>query len=290
MTCEAARDELALLALGEASERASEAVAHLAACSQCQSAYRDYLSAVEHLVAALPRAEPPPHLRDAVLRSVREEKLAGAAPPRRGRAAARRSWLWRLFERGEAWGAAALVLAAVSGLLWWNSLALSRRLEELQGQQALLRAELLETWRAFAGAPAVYAGLIVFDGDRGAGTGASGYLYQRPNGWAVIIQVRGLGPDARSNYAVWLREPDGWVQAGPLLVDEEGVGLFIYYAREPEVAVERVRIVKAGVLPGTPQWAEAAIAEGRVVADAPASGREGAGPAGASGGPAGARW
>lgn len=261
MDCQTIRDELALVALGEGGPLSPPMVDHLADCAKCREAYHRYTATVGLLADAVPRKDPPARLRHAVL-----SRIAGDAPekkPARIPSRNRNGWMWGV--------AAAALMVLINVSLVWNTVQIHREMDRLVQQSTFLQAELAETWRAFSGAPAQYAGALVFDRPEGAiqvaDVSAEGYLYQRPNGWAALIQVRGDERTSVSGYDVWFREEGSWRRAGPLLVDADGVGSFLVYAREPELAIESVRIVPDGVMPGTPRWRQETLLAGAVVRD-----------------------
>ncbi len=285
MQCEAVRDELALAALGETRALPVTIVDHLATCSACRQAYREFQRSVDRLADALPRVAPPPGLKGKVMARIaaaqeeadphEAQELAGAASDasRSRRSISLVERVAGIARRAEFWGAAAALLAVVNGALIWGQLQLNREFRRVLSETEVVRSELVETWRAFSGAPAQSVGTLVFDVvDPGEGrapalVSAEGYLYQRPNGWSVLIQVRGIERTSGHQYDVWLRGVRGWEQVGPLMFDTDGIGTFLYYAREPEVAFESLRVVTSGVLPGTPQWRSESLIVGQAVFD-----------------------
>lgn len=282
MECDRVRDELALVAMGEARSLPLPIVDHVTSCAACRSAYRDFLATADQLASAVPIVKPPTELKESVLRSIAaveatKEAISGSKPaevPHKRSPKLPARTLAVLAGRGRLWGAAAALLAVINGGLIWSNVTLNRELNRVVYDSALVRSELVETWRAFSGAPAQSVGELVFSGnedvedrERLASVTAEGYLYQRPNGWSVLIQVRGIDRPAEGKYHVWLRSERGWEQVGPLMFDGDGVGTFIYYAREPEVALESLRVVTSGVLPGTPEWRQASLVVGQAVFD-----------------------
>jgi len=166
------------------------------------------------------------------------------------------------------WAAAALLLAALNVGLVWDGWSAKQALFRLQQGTLELRAELDETWSAFSGAPAVYAGSLDFQMGQGfqtAEASAQGYLYARPNGWAVLFRIDGLASVEHETFDVWLDSGAGWERRGALTVGPDGVASWLHYAREPDVTLRRVHIAAVGALPGTPEWVLDAVASARVL-------------------------
>lgn len=280
MTCDDVRDALALVAVGDDEPVTPQVVHHLALCEPCMLAYRRYLATMGRLLDAVTPVAPPERLRSSVLERALSEgresngrsgadvyapvddprsQTVAAPRPGRHRPAGRRR-----FRAG--WAVAALLLGLLNiGLLWdgWSTRAELTRLEAGVGE---LRAELEETWNAFAGAPAVYAGALEFQVAEGfrQGTSAQGYLYARPNGWAVLFRIAGLESAGDEAYDVWFDTGAGWERRGVLRVGADGVAAWLHYAREPEMTLRRVHVAAVGALPGTPEWVSQAVASARV--------------------------
>ena len=283
MTCDEVRDAIALVAVGDDEPVDPEVVSHLVLCDECTAAFRRYLETAGRLLDAVAPVEPPVTLRAAILERAlaeqeggREPALAGApsaATPTAANGAPADRMAPRLAR--SRWAAAVLLLAALNVALLWDGRAAKDELARItQGVNALW-AELDETWSAFSGAPAVYAGTLDFQiGQAAPGPQASaqGYVYARPNGWAVLFRIEGLSGLDGAAFDVWLDTGSGWERHGAVNVRPGGALSWIYYAREPEMSLRRVHVAGSGAMPGTPEWSTRAIASARVVQAAPVAG------------------
>jgi anti-sigma-K factor RskA len=180
------RDDLAAYALGALEE--DEAVRlrdHLETCEDCRRQARWLEPAVELLPMTVPQLEPPPRLRDALMRTVREESPGAVREPPDRAGTGRWAWLGRsLLRPATAVAAAAmLVIGAVTGYLISDS-----------GE-----SKPTLTAQAAAGAPAA-AGVLEREGSSG------------------ILRVQGMPELARDEvYEVWVQR-DGALEPSSLFV------------------------------------------------------------------------
>lgn len=286
MTCERVRDDLAVVALGDEMPLLPHLLEHLAECKACRQAYRDYLSAGEALIASVPEVGPPPGLKARILAEVASSRAApergeleeepssteGPDPAkpvvsdpeeRANRKKGARSW-GRAPRRAWVWGGAALL--ALSAGLGLRAARLERELLRLREVERVTLSEVAETLRAFSGAPAVFAGEWEFAEVR-AGFAPEGMLYKRPNGWAVVLQVRGVAGEEAHRYRVWVKEGEAWSDAGRLVAAEEDAAALVYYHRG-EALPESLWILQSELRPGAPGWEEGALAVGRLLGGA----------------------
>ena len=56
-------------------------------------------------------------------------------------------------------------------------------------------------------------------------------LYKRPNGWAVVLQVRGVAGEEAHRYRVWVEEGEAWSDAGRLVAAEEDAAALVDHHR-----------------------------------------------------------
>lgn len=294
MKCDTVRDDLAVVALGDDQPLAPHLLEHLAECAACRQAYRDYLAAGEALIASVPEVAPPPDLRARILAQVaaaaaapgaREGREAPAAPAGRSAASPGAAAPQRAGDRAApgrrakgtgavpAWTyAAAVALLALSTGLGLRAAQLEREVLRLREVERVTLTELGETLRAFSGEPAAFAGRLEFASAR-EGVAAEGIVYQRPNGWAVLMSVSGIPDEEAAGYRVWVREDDAWRDAGSLVAAGDGARALVYYSRSGQMP-HGVRVVPGGILPGEPGWAEEALVTGGLAdgGDAPRDG------------------
>jgi anti-sigma-K factor RskA len=180
------RDDLAAYALGALEDdEAARLRDHLEGCEDCRLHLRWLEPAVELLPMTVQQLEPPPRLRDALMRAVRDESPKAAREPPGRAAAGRWAWLGRsLLRPATAVAAAAmLVVGAVAGYLISDSGESSSTL----------------TAQVAAGAPA-----------------ASGVLERE--GASGILRVQGMPALARDEvYEVWV-QLDGGLEPSSLFV------------------------------------------------------------------------
>ena len=180
------RDDLAAYALGALED--DEVVRlrdHLESCEDCRHQLRWLEPAVELLPMTVQQLEPPPRLRDALMRVVRDESPRAAREPPQRAAGGRWAWLGRsLLRPATAVAAAAmLVIGAVAGYL----------VAEPDENNSTLTAQ------AAGGAPA-----------------ASGVLERE--GGSGILRVTGMPALARDEvYEVWVQR-DGRLEPSSLFV------------------------------------------------------------------------
>jgi anti-sigma-K factor RskA len=104
------------------SEEVAEFERHLASCTRCQGEIRWFKAAVEVLPEAVESQEPPPQLRERLIKDVRADARAAAAASRSAESGAR-GWLGRLLHGSGRYGrrplaavaALALVVVAIGG-------------------------------------------------------------------------------------------------------------------------------------------------------------------------------
>jgi anti-sigma-K factor RskA len=168
------RDDLAAYALGALEDgEAARLRDHLETCEECRLHLRWLEPAVELLPMTVQQLEPPPRLRDALMRMVREDSPKAAREPPRRAATGRWAWLGRSMLRPAtaAVAAAMLVIGAVAGYL----------ISEPGETSSTLTA------RAAAGA-SVATGVLEREGDSG------------------ILRVEGMPALARDAvYEVWVQ-------------------------------------------------------------------------------------
>jgi anti-sigma-K factor RskA len=116
-------DDVAAYMLGALEPgEAAEFERHLASCKSCQGEVDWFTAAVEVLPEAVERHEPPPQLRERLMKDVRADARAAAAASRSAESGAR-GWLGRLLHGSGTYGwrplaglaAAALVVVAFAG-------------------------------------------------------------------------------------------------------------------------------------------------------------------------------
>lgn len=276
MKCETVRDDLAVVALGDDRPLAPHLLEHLAECAACRQAYRDYLAAGEALITSVAEVAPPPHLKARILAQVAkaaaaqgtaagrrapeaaaDRPAASPAPDGKERARDRAATGWR---SGRAWIFAAVALLALSTGLGLRAVQLEREVLRLREVERITLGELGETLRAFSGEPAVFAGRLELASAR-EGVAAEGILYQRPNGWAVLMSLSGIAEEEAARYRVWVQEGDVWSDAGGLVGAGEGSAALVYYSRGERMP-GGVWVGPAGIRPGEPGWAEEALVTG----------------------------
>ncbi|MGB6160621.1 MAG: zf-HC2 domain-containing protein, partial [Acidobacteriaceae bacterium] len=125
-----------LYALGALDGEEKQALeAHLRSCPACAREVDAARQRVALLGLAAPAAAPPPSVKEALMRKVREEKIPealrwrGPAEPRPQRPP-RLAWLTAAF------GAAAVFFAALAVAIWMKDLRDNGRIQELQAQLA----------------------------------------------------------------------------------------------------------------------------------------------------------
>ena len=180
------RDDLAAYALGALEDdEAARLRDHLQTCEECRLHLRWLEPAVELLPMTVQQLEPPPRLRDALIRAVRDESPKAAREPPAHAADGRWAWLGRsLLRPATAVAAAAmLVVGVVAGYL----------ISDSGESRATLTAQVA------AGAPA-----------------ASGVLERE--GASGILRVQGMPALARDEvYEVWVQR-DGGLEPSSLFV------------------------------------------------------------------------
>ena len=276
MKCDTVRDDLAVLALGDDQPLAPHLLEHLAECAACREAYRGYLAAGEALIASVPEVAPPPDLKARILAQVaasaaatgravgREDPAAPAARPAaspgpagRERAGDRAAPVRR---SSRAWAFAAAALLALSAGLGLRAVQLEKEVVRLREVERVTLGELGETLRAFSSEPAVFSGRLELAAAR-EGLAAEGIVYERPNGWALLMSLSGIPEEEASRYRVWVREGDAWNDAGGLVAAGDGASALVYYSRSARLP-SGVWVVPGGIRPGEPGWADQALVTG----------------------------
>jgi anti-sigma-K factor RskA len=199
-------EDLDLSALGALDGEEQQALeAHVRSCPACAQA----LDAARHRIALLglaaPPATPAPAVREELLRRVR--RAAGSARAEaRPTAAHRWSWLTPVF------GVAAVVFAALAAAIWMKDVRDNRRIQELEGQLALVQSRSAEIARATETTDS----LLEWPGTRrvalmpmpGMGNGHGGILYNQKMG---MVACAGWlpAPPAGKTYQLWLVPMEG---------------------------------------------------------------------------------
>jgi anti-sigma-K factor RskA len=192
-------DDLAaylLDALG--ADEARDVERHIRSCARCQERARWLQGSVEMLPTAVEQLEPPPEMRERLMRTVRAEAAAaaGTAParaPEHPRSRDPREWLGRLFALPRpALALGALLLAVGAGALGY---AVGTGGDG--GETTTVRAEV---------APPGARVTLERDGDRG------------------ILRVSGLPQHRNRIYEVWLARGKQVRPAGLFQVDRRGRG------------------------------------------------------------------
>lgn len=230
MTTEHVSELLPLYALGalEADELA-RVEAHLPACAACQAEAYEFQAVTNSLAAAVPSRQPPPRVRQAVLRRLRQP-VGNAAPrvvplppaptgparPARSTARPRVAINWPM----------AAMLAGLAGVLAWN-VYLTDRVNTLQQQ-----------YRAQAAAVALISSPITLSTPlhgQGTWTGSSGRAYIDPTSRNVVLIVEHLAPlEEGQVYQAWIITEAGPQSAGLVNVSRSGWGMAWLSERYPE--------------------------------------------------------
>lgn len=198
-------------ALGILDEKETESVlAHLGSCAVCRTELTSFQGVTQSLGLAAPMVEPPPDLKQKVLRSIQASSAVGLDKRTRLTAPVRRSLLktflfsWQPF-------VALLVLALFSSnLLLWR-------------QVSQLRAAPSQT----------NFGLVKMVGT-GPGANASGVLVVSPDGKDGTLVVVGLKPlDNVHEYQLWLAKDGQRTSGGVFNVSDDGYGSLWVYSEQP---------------------------------------------------------
>lgn len=118
LTCERVEELLALASLGtlDNAEATVDVNRHLAGCESCRRTAAAFSTTVAMLPEALPQAQPPTGLRNAIMARVYSEAAPGSAPRRRSLAAR----FWSALPRSRAFTVATglATLAAIAFAVW----------------------------------------------------------------------------------------------------------------------------------------------------------------------------
>jgi anti-sigma-K factor RskA len=135
-------DLYALWALDGEEKLALEA--HLRSCAECARAVDAARQRVALLGLVAPASEPPAAVKEALLRRVRAEGTRPVSPVRVPERARTSGFAWLT----PAFGAAAVVFAALAVVLWTQDARDLRRIHQLEGQLALAQSRSLDVARA----------------------------------------------------------------------------------------------------------------------------------------------
>ncbi|AWZ06816.1 MULTISPECIES: anti-sigma factor [unclassified Streptomyces] len=183
-------------ALAPAERTAFEA--HLESCPACAREVRDF-AATAALLGRAVAVEPPPELREAVLRRIRAEERPAPAPGVvRGHG---RPWLrWAL-------AASLVAVAGLGGVAVWQD----RRADEARQSEHLARARA-EALTGVLTAPD--ARLVV---GRGAGGATGTVVVSRDRDRAVFVAAGMPSAPAGRSYQLWFADPAGAMRPAGLL-------------------------------------------------------------------------
>jgi anti-sigma-K factor RskA len=219
------RDGAGLYVLGglESAARA-EFEAHLEQCDACRDEVRALTPVVAALATAVPQVDPPPSLRDRVLRHARgQQGSRHVMPPARPA-----GW------RDTGWLAAAAALVAAVGLgvyamrLHARVDHLSARLAEAERAVLATRSEVLEARRALDGSESSVRVLLAPDLARVDLTGQAttpqmrGRAFYSPSNGLVFTAANMPPLPADRVYQLWLVTADAPVSAGLITPDPAG--------------------------------------------------------------------
>lgn len=248
--CDATRDHLALLAIGDPTARLTpDLIDHLVRCPVCRQEYALLFDASGLLALGVRQVAPPAGLRDRIVVAVRAAKEAGGAEPARGDGPSDFAATSRVDGRRRAgspdtsttgvasrwratWAvAAALLFAANCGLVgallgmrservaWERRAAVSEaRLADLGGLMVRGKARRFATLSlsGTAQAPQASGTVVVYI--------AAGDAY-------VVLHVAGLPPtEGRQAYQAWLLHDGGRTNAGTFRVGRNGQAVLVYTA------------------------------------------------------------
>ena len=196
---------------------------HLAACKSCRLEMDSYARLVADLPFAMRESDPPPDLKEKILRRARAADLPAAGPSRPS--------LWFRLGATPAWSLLSLVLVLVLGasnLLLWGRL----NSFETRGPAGLMTIHLQGT----DAAPNA-TGLLVISLDGTHGT-------------MVVDQLPALGE--ASQYQLWLIRDGNRTSGGVFSVDAKGYKSVYVASPEPLVSYSAfgVTIEPAGGSPG----------------------------------------
>jgi anti-sigma-K factor RskA len=232
MTHDELRELTGGYALGVLSEPERLALeTHLRTCSECASEVRGFLDVSSALAYAVPQQDPPPALRERVLRAVEAER----DPHHRVVALKPRSRWWM-----PEWLAVAASIAAVAFGLY--SVTLRQRIQDLQDRlqaanqrivtaeqaRAAARSAADEAERRNALATADDVRLIVLAGQKGAPSASGLALWSASRGLMVKASHLPPPPPGRQ-YQLWVIPPGSKtpISAGLLNLDPTGQAIVI---------------------------------------------------------------
>lgn len=219
---------LPFYALGALTDEEGEIVeAYLREHPEARSQLEEMGSAASALPYGLAAVEPPPHVKEVLLKRVRAdvEVRERASKPKQAEGPRERRWaaLFPAFSLG----------VATVAVIW--AVVLNIQLARLQAEVSLLgdalaaqtnsleqiNAKLPET------SPAVTVSLLGTE----AQPRAHGQLIADPNSQSAVLVIAGLSQlEAGETYQVWLIDADGPKSAGLLAVDAKGQGVLIVTA------------------------------------------------------------
>jgi anti-sigma-K factor RskA len=187
-------------------EEKQELEAHVRSCPACARAVDAARQRVALLGLAAPPATPPPSVKEALMRQVREKRIPEAlrgrsVPQPRPERPPRLAWLTPAF------GTAAVFFAALAVLIWMKDLRDNRRIEELQAQLAVAQSRSLQIANAAAetdkllGTPGTMR--VGLEQQAGWPSGRAAVLYNAKMGMVTCAGWLPAPPSDKS-YQLWL--------------------------------------------------------------------------------------
>lgn len=251
--CDATRDHLALLAIGDPTARLTpDLIDHLARCPGCRDEYAALFDASGLLAFGVRQVAPPAHLRDRIMAAVRAEREAvrgstgadGPSPsvapdrvdgrrplagPRTGSSGRRGPGAASGRSRAGWAVAAALLFAANCG---WVGVLLGMRSERgaWERRAAVSEARLADLGGLMVGGKARRFATLSLSGTAQAPQASGRVVVYVAAGEAyVVLHVAGLPPtEGRQAYQAWLVHDGQRTNAGTFQVSRNGQAVLVY--------------------------------------------------------------